>query len=378
MLILIFFLSYNATAQATPHLEFTGDKVWIKDLDQEVLYTFCRYNNLQQDWRPVFPVFTKESQGAITIDGQYEVHPTAVSFTPRFPFASGVQHVALFDLGALSKNYNEVYLPESPSGNLKLEFQSGSETKTTPVVEVVYPTADRLPENLLKFHIVFNTPMTVGEVYNRVKLLDENGKEIEKAFLIVDQELWDNEMKTVTLMLDPGRIKRGLKANSQMGVPLMKNKRYTLTIAPGWKNINGDFTKDTYYKTFTCTAADRTQPDIGQWTLIKPVTVNGSLILYTNENLNAVLLSDAIRVYDKSGNRMNGKVEVLENESTIAFQPDVQWMSGSYSISINPLLEDLAGNNLNRLFDEDLETPTDTKLDRKFSLPFTFKNFNRD
>jgi hypothetical protein len=31
-----------------------------------------------------------------------------------------------------------------------------------------------------------------------------------------------------------------------------------------------------------------------------------------------------------------------------------------YTIQVNPLLEDLAGNNLNRLFDEDLAAPSTT------------------
>ena len=47
------------------------------------------------------------------------------------------------------------------------------------VVEAVYPTAERLPENQLKFYLHFSAPMSRGEAYRRVQLLDEKGKAVE-------------------------------------------------------------------------------------------------------------------------------------------------------------------------------------------------------
>ena len=44
------------------------------------------------------------------------------------------------------------------------------------VVEEIYPTADVLPENHLKFYLHFSAPMSRGEAYLRVHLLDEAGK----------------------------------------------------------------------------------------------------------------------------------------------------------------------------------------------------------
>jgi hypothetical protein len=64
---------------------------------------------------------TKQSDG-ITMQGRYDVHATSISFTPRFPFARGVTYVATFYTEELTKNYNEVYLPEIRTGTLTLEF----------------------------------------------------------------------------------------------------------------------------------------------------------------------------------------------------------------------------------------------------------------
>jgi hypothetical protein len=353
---LIFFQCYTLAAQQHPVLEFTKGKVWIKGLDAEVLYTFSRYYNHPDEWKLVFPVATKESAGKPMIDGTYEVHQDAVSFTPRFPFARGVDYVSSFNMTEIAGNLNEVYLPKAASGVLTLEFRVQAEATILPRVEAVYPSADVLPENLLKIHIVFNSSMTTGEAYTRVKILDSKGKAIEKAFLIIDEELWDSDMKALTLLLDPGRIKRGLKANDQMGAPLKAGENYTLVIEPGWKNINGDYTNENFVKKFSCTTADRQKPDVGTWQIVSPPSVNTPLIIRTNEPLNYILLSDAFRISGHDGKPVEGKITVMDDESVISFHPTEEWINQHYTVGINPLLEDLAGNNLNRVFDQEVKT----------------------
>src|SRR6185436_15583273 len=94
----------------------------------------------------------------------------------------------------------------------------GSETrltvpgKTTPptVVAQVYPTADALPANQLKFYLDFSAPMSFGDAYRHIRLLDEEGRDVPRAFLQTAHELWDARRQRFTLILDPGRIKRGL------------------------------------------------------------------------------------------------------------------------------------------------------------------------
>ena len=49
-----------------------------------------------------------------------------------------------------------------------------------------------------------------------------------------------------------------------------------------------------------------------------------------------------------------GEVSIQNNEKTWAFIPNEQWKSGEYQVRINTWLEDLAGNNLSRLFEIDL------------------------
>src|SRR5205823_5383949 len=97
-------------------------------------------------------------------------------------------------------------------------------------VAQVYPTADELPENLLKFYLHFTGPMRRGEAYDHLRLLDAQGKVVERSFLELGEELWDGSGRRFTLVIDPGRIKRGLKPREDLGPVLEAGKSYTLVI----------------------------------------------------------------------------------------------------------------------------------------------------
>ena len=67
-----------------------------------------------------------------------------------------------------------------------------------------------LPENLLKFYVHFSAPMSRGNIYDYIRLLNADGKQVELPFLEIDEELWDDSLTRLTLFIDPGRIKRGV------------------------------------------------------------------------------------------------------------------------------------------------------------------------
>jgi hypothetical protein len=353
MLAITLAVPYQQSWGQPPSLSFMDGKVWLQNIDQETLYTFCRYND-QSDWREIFPVRTNESSG-ISIDGIYEIFERSVSFTPRFPFASSVRYVAEVQLEELTKNYNEVYLEKKDAQPLRLEFSPIIVTGPTPEVVRIYPSLDVLPENILKFHIVFNTSMTRGDIMNRVKLLDDQGNLINKAFLQVDQEFWDHDMKIATILLDPGRIKRGLRPNREMGLAFTAGHKYKLIIDGEWKTSDGHVLKKSYVKEFASRGADRKKPHLNEWKINPPRSANNNLNITLEHAYDWVLLSDGIRIIDSKGHAVKGSIITGENEFALSFEPEAPWKDEEYTVLINPLLEDLAGNNFERLFDEDLQ-----------------------
>jgi hypothetical protein len=363
----------KAECQSDPELVFSDRSVVVKNLDAEILYTFCRYYNTDFAWRSVFPVCTKESGGKLSIDGEYKVLETSVIFTPRFPFLAGVEYVASFHQEDLSRNFNEVYLPSASRETLHLAFEVQTKDSTNPRVDAIYPSTGLIPDNLLKFHIEFNTAMKHGEVFSRVKLLDENNVEVEKPFLIVDQELWDDEMKTVTLLFDPGRIKRGLRPNLEMGPALQAGAKFTLLVEAGWQCANGMSTSQETRKEFVCTEADRQMPNTENWILTLPSSPDGQLTVKFDEPLDRVLLANALTVTDQEGKPVNGQFTFFENETSIRFKPENEWRDGPFTLHVNPLSEDLAGNNFNRLFDRDLQADAALKQAPACKIPFTVR-----
>ncbi|HEY0740112.1 MAG TPA: hypothetical protein VGD40_01570 [Chryseosolibacter sp.] len=361
----------HCTCAQDPHLKLENGRVWAKDLNAEVLYTFARYFNSQTDWESVFPVKTQSGADDIVIGGTYEVFETAVAFTPRFPFANNIDYLAMFHLEELARNTNEIYLPRISSNPLRLTFRLSPPSASPAEITAIYPTNSLLPENLLKIHITFSKPMTSGMVYDKLKLLDEENREVEKPFLVLDQELWDADMKTLTVLFDPGRIKRGLKPNLEMKPALREGERYTLVVQEGWTDIDGLGTRNTYTKKFRCTEPDRSSPSVASYKVHAPLTSAAPLIVELQESHDFILLSRHIVVRDVTGAIVEGVLSIGPNESTFQFVPKHPWVESKYTIEINPLLEDLAGNNLNRLFDEDLQRASSNRKTEN-RLNFTF------
>ena len=102
------------------------------------------------------------------------------------------------------------------------------------VVKQVYPSGRVLPENMLRFYIEFSAPMGRGGPRSSTSVsLTDDGKEVVDPFLPVEAEFWNPERTRFTLFFDPGRVKRGIKPNRDMGRALVAGRRYTLIVSDG-------------------------------------------------------------------------------------------------------------------------------------------------
>ena len=229
-------------------------------------------------------------------------------------------------------------------------------------IEQIYPTADKLPENQLKFYLHFTAPMSRGEAYRRIHLLDADGKEVERAFLEVGEELWDRENKRFTLFIDPGRIKRGLKPREDLGPVLEMGKTYTLVVDREWNDADGDPLKETFRKKFQAVAADETPPAPKTWRLTAPVADGKApLVVAFPKSMENALLHRMVWVTDAAGHIVTGDIAVTDAETHWRFTPRDPWGAGSYRLVADARLEDLAGNTLDRPFEVDVFDPTKTE-----------------
>ncbi len=273
-------------------------------------------------------------------------------FQPRFPLAFDVKHTVILNSGkALTQKVQKTF-----------EYSIKRPISEPTKVLQVYPTSEIVPENLLKFYLQFSGPMKRGEVYKNVKLLNAKGKAIELPFLELDEELWDVTGTRLTLFIDPGRIKRGLKPREENGPVLEAGERYTLEISANWKDGNDQPLTAKFQKAFKVGEPVNEMIGAELWTIKAPEKPNSPLEIKFTRPLDRALLERTLTVTDARGSRITGKGMILENEKGWSFTPDKEWKIGTYSLHIHTDLEDLAGNRPDRIFDRDLEKPAPTEL----------------
>jgi hypothetical protein len=240
----------------------------------------------------------------------------------------------------------------------------------TTVVRAVYPTADRLPENLLKFYIHFSAPMSFGNVYEHIDLVDQDGRHLERPFLEIAEELWDSTGTRLTLLLDPARVKRELVPHEEDGAILFADRKYQLVIKADWLDATGTPLKDAFSKSFTTIAADYEQPNPAFWKIIapRPDTTN-VLQIDLSESLDHAIVTRGLTVIGTDGTEVDGETTLSEHETQWSFKPDLPWKAGEYRLRINERIEDLVGNSIAKPFEADRFDQTESMVPTYRELP---------
>ena len=294
--------------------------------------------------------------------GQYRVEAGALVFSPQYPVQPGVKYRAVARIPGAAPISVVVDIPKPA-------------VKATTVVERIYPSVNVLPENQLKFYIHFSAPMARGFGYEHIVLRDQTGAVVEVPFLELTEELWDPTGKRFTLFLDPGRIKRGLVSQQQLGMALKEGGRYTLSIDKGWKDAQGNPLVSDFQKVFTVGPADRQPIDLRVWSVREPASgTRNPLTLVFPESLDHAILERDLDVVDASGAVIEGGVSIGPEEKSWVFTPDRAWKSGAYKIRLGTAIADLAGNMINRPFEIDVFDKVDEELLHfKYEFPFTVR-----
>jgi hypothetical protein len=236
------------------------------------------------------------------------------------------------------------------------------------VVEKVYPSADVLPANHLRFHIRFSRPMRGGkEIFEQIRILDDKGKQVQHPWLRDD--LWDAEGRSLILYIHPGRIKWGVLLRLLFGPVLEPGRAYTLVIGPEMRDAAGRRLGRAFKKKFTTLAEDRTRVELSAWKLRAPdAGTRKSLVLSFPTVLDRLALNHRLKVVDAGGKEIAGRVEVGAGERSWSFRPAGAWEAAAYRVEVDPELEDVAGNTPLSPFDVDLDTPK--RPPQRLSLPF--------
>lgn len=275
---------------------------------------------------------------------------------------------ALF--GSVAKDHDSVRfapaLPLTAGETYRVEFQTADGAWSTrrlrfepsgtaaPIVRIA-PSPAVLPANALKLYLRFSHPMEQGVFLDRITLQRQDGSIIHGA--LRETELWSPDGTRLTLWLHPGRQKTGVNLNTDEGPVLRAGETHTLKIAASWRSAQGvPLGKEAVF-VVPAGAADHACPDPRRWQVTAPK--NGSrepLKIQFDEPLDPAMLVSAL-IVKHGGNAIAGTVQVADDARAWSFIPAADWRQGPHTIHIDPLLEDLAGNNLRHLFEVDRDQP---------------------
>jgi len=320
----------------------------------KVLSAFFRVNVLDDKGNPQVPA----------LGGRSEFHEGAIRFTPQFSFQPGMKYEAFFQWPARA-------LPSTQLFSLTFAIPSPPPDPPTRVT-AIYPSAAALPENQLRFYIHFSAPIASGEAYQHVKLLKANGQEVKRAFLELGEELWDGSGQRLTLLFDPGRVKKGLKPREEFGPVLEPGETYRLVIDKSWKDANNQPLASGFEKKFVAGPAIEAAVDWEEWKIEAPAAGSReALVIRFPRPLDHALLQRMIGVESAPGKTIDGEISVADEERRWEFVPAQSWPAGPLTLLVEKTLEDSAGNNLARPFEVDVFERVDDKPGPDFvRIPF--------
>jgi hypothetical protein len=276
-------------------------------------------------------------------------------FVPRFAFVDGASYTVRID-GA-------------PAGVL---HRPRRERPATTEVREILPSAGQVPCNLLRFSIWFSAPMSEGCATSQIRLMGHDGATMDGALLPTEYELWDTDHRRLTVLLDPARLKRGLVAHRDVGYPLRAGATFRLVVHDQFLDATGAPLRAPAERGYHVGSEERRHVEPATWALHVPArhTVE-PLGVDFGRPLDHGLLARCLQVSGPGGEPVQGAAQIGPEERSWRFLPSRSWSPGPHTLVIDPVLEDLAGNSVIRVFDRSLERAEDQRRGSpRVTVPF--------
>lgn len=291
----------------------------------------------------VFPETASPAVGVPPMAGRLVREGPDLCFVPRFAFMDGTAYTVTVD-GAKA-----AVLGRARPGRL-------AATKVTGI----HPTAAEVPSNLLRLYVWFSAAMSEGSAAEQVRLARDDGSVISGALLPTEHELWDAARRRLTVLLDPARIKRGLAAHREAGYPLRPGEPVRLIVGSGFLDAQGLPLQAPAQRRYHVGGEERRRVDPGRWVLAVPTAgTSEPLRVSFGRPLDHGLLTRCLHVSGTEGQLVDGTARIGPGEQSWQLVPRGTWASGSHRLIVDPVLEDVAGNAVSRVFDRDLARPED-------------------
>jgi hypothetical protein len=265
-----------------------------------------------------------------------------VCFVPRFPFLAGTEY--------------EVEVDGTVVGRATRADESSSEPSTE--IVAIRPTSATVPRNLLRCYVEFSAPMRAAGAAH-VRLVGADGAPVVGALLATEYELWDVDRRRLTVLLDPARIKRGLVSHRELGYPLQEHSSVTIVVDAEFPDASNRPLLAGATRTWQVVGDERRQVTPSSWSLVPGAAgTREPLHVGFDRSLDHGLVARCLQVASPEG-QLAGVIEVGDEERSWTFTPATPWVDATHRLVVDPVLEDVAGNSVRRVFDRDLARAED-------------------
>jgi hypothetical protein len=302
----------------------------------------------------VRPASSSDLQSRPATAGRLVADGDDACFVPRFPFLAGTEYEVEVD------------------GTLAGTVSCAARPAPSPTTEVVAirPAAAVVPRNLLRCYVEFSAPMREAGAAH-VRLIDTDGRPLVGALLSTEYELWDPDRRRLTVLLDPARIKRGLVAHQALGYPLREDASVSLVVDAAFPDASGRPLRTGATRTWHVVGDERRLVMPSSWSLRSGAAgTTEPLQVIFDRPLDHALVVRCLQVVSSAG-RVAGESAVGLEERSWTFAPAAPWVDAPHRLVVDPTLEDVAGNSVQRVFDRDLARAEDTpRAGGPVELPF--------
>jgi hypothetical protein len=145
-----------------------------------------------------------------------------------------------------------------------------------------------------------------------------------------------------------------------VGYPLQSGSSFRVVVDDGYRDARGAQLRAGAERRYEVGGDERRRVAPENWALTVPRTESREPVVVVFERpLDHGLLTRCLRVVDPDGRGVVGRVEVGPEERSWRLTPAQRWVSGTHQIVVDPVLEDLAGNSVSRVFDRDMARTED-------------------
>ena len=186
-------------------------------------------------------------------------------------------------------------------------------------------------------------------------LTTDDGVPVLAPFMDFGPQLWSADGRRLTVLIDPGRIKRDVEAPGASAAPLREGKSYVLRFGA-------------FRHRFRIGSPLREAIDPSRWVVTPPGASSPSLRIGFGRVMDAALLRSQLSVVTADGTAIEGTVSLSDGDTNWSFLPRARLRAGSYSLHVGAALEDVSGNRVGEALDHDAgstEAPA-----APFDIPF--------